>query len=132
MPHIFFDAAVLLLWLLHEEGVFDPIYDWWEDHFSTSEERDRYPRRKHDRDALDHLQRKHGHHRHHKKRSSLVEHRHRGRSKIEESSSASQYYVHHVHEGKHKHRRLKNSSMLEEEDRAARHHHRKRDQIHRR
>ncbi|KAG9142425.1 hypothetical protein Leryth_024240 [Lithospermum erythrorhizon] len=36
-----FPTVFVLLYLLHEKGVFDPLYDWWEDHFSSSDQRSR-------------------------------------------------------------------------------------------
>ncbi|XP_042009928.1 protein HAPLESS 2 isoform X2 [Salvia splendens] len=118
-----FPTAIVLVWLLHEKGLFDPIYDWWEDHFWNSEERDQHPR-KHYRDDLIHRHdRKHQHHKRdaQRKRNSRVDHRHRSRT--EES-----YYPQHVHKDKHRHTRLKGLSILEEEDRV-RHHHRRKGKI---
>lgn len=132
ISNMFRDAAVVLLWLLHEKGLFDPIYDWWEDHIWASEERDLYVR-KHERDALERVHRhdiRHQHYKREKKRSNHVEHRHRSRAE----EGDYHYYLHQVHKDRHKHRRLKSSSILEQEDRATRHHrrHGKRDKIHRR
>ncbi|XP_047976203.1 protein HAPLESS 2 isoform X2 [Salvia hispanica] len=113
-----FPTAIVLVWLLHEKGLFDPIYDWWEDHFWNSEERDQHPR-KHYRDDLIHRHdRKHQHHKRdaQRKRNSRVDHR--NRSRTEES-----YYPQHVHKDKHR-----RASILEEEDRV-RHHHRRKGKI---
>lgn len=29
----------MLLWLLHQKGFFDPLYDWWGDHFGFDDQR---------------------------------------------------------------------------------------------
>ncbi|XP_035843590.1 protein HAPLESS 2-like isoform X1 [Helianthus annuus] len=34
-----FPTVILLLWLLHETGLFDPIYDWWQDNFWDDEQK---------------------------------------------------------------------------------------------
>ncbi|KAI3453663.1 hypothetical protein Pfo_010326 [Paulownia fortunei] len=132
-----FPTAIVLLWLLHQNGLFDPIYDWWEDHLWTSEERsgDKW---KHDRDvdlSLIHLKKNHRHDkRHHKhdtqrRRSSHSEHRHN--SRIGESDY--HYYLHHVHKDTHKHGKVKNSRMSEQvhlsrgEDDRPRHHRRRKE-----
>lgn len=82
-------AAILLLWLLHEKGLFDPIYDWWEDHVWASEQMNRY------RDA-DLYVRKHDH-RHEKRHHH--HHKHGGHRPSD--------HLHHVH----KHGRLKNKGL---------------------
>lgn len=128
-------TAIVLLWLLHQKGLFDPIYDWWEDHIWTSEER-RGDIWKHARDAdlsLIHMKKSHRHEkRHHKhdaqrRRNSVSWHRHN--SRITESDY--HYYLHHVHKDKHKHGRVKNSGISGQahlcrgEDDRARHHRRR-------
>lgn len=114
----FWVAAIVLLWLLHQKGLFDPLYDWWEDHVWTPEERNRH-KRKHHRDAelsLINLKKNHRHEkRHHKhdtqrRRSIHGEHRHKNRL----GESDYHYYLHHVHKDKHKHGRLKNSRISEQ------------------
>ncbi|KAI3756455.1 hypothetical protein L1987_56276 [Smallanthus sonchifolius] len=54
-----FPTVILLIWLLHETGLFDPIYDWWEDHFWDDERKIQHIRKL----RLDDLNR------HHKKKS---------------------------------------------------------------
>lgn len=34
-------TAIVLLWLLHQKGLFDPIYDWWNGLFGASDQRNR-------------------------------------------------------------------------------------------
>ncbi|KAL6544038.1 Transcriptional activator [Orobanche gracilis] len=109
-----FPTAILVLWLLHEKGLFDPIYDWWEDHMWTFEGENRHIR-KPDRDAdlsLIYLKKNHMHagkrHHHHKHDP------HRRRSHVHNSRTVEEedgyhYYLHHVQKDKdkHKHGRLK-------------------------
>ncbi|KAK4486445.1 hypothetical protein RD792_009123 [Penstemon davidsonii] len=113
-----FPTAVVLLWLLHQKGLFDPLYDWWEDHVWTSEERN----------AADFsiTQLKNNNRRHEKRH-----HRHNRRLTGE---SDYRYYLHHVHKDKHKHRgRLKRSSISQtsrgedDDDDGARHHYKRRE-----
>ncbi|KAG8382288.1 hypothetical protein BUALT_Bualt05G0061200 [Buddleja alternifolia] len=124
-------AAVVLLWLLHQKGLFDPIYDWWEDHIWTSDERNDngWKHGRNDDLSLIHLKKNHRHEkRHHKhdvqrRRSNHTEHRHN--NIIGESDY--NYYLHHVHKEKHKHGRIKNSGISQHvHDDRARHHHRRR------
>ncbi|KAJ4950041.1 hypothetical protein NE237_026873 [Protea cynaroides] len=34
-----FPTVIVLLWLLHQKGFFDPIYDWWDDQFDVEKQR---------------------------------------------------------------------------------------------
>ncbi|CAN6484930.1 unnamed protein product [Victoria cruziana] len=34
-----FPIAVVLLWLLHQNGLFDPLYDWWDDSFGSGNQK---------------------------------------------------------------------------------------------
>ncbi|KAG9447958.1 hypothetical protein H6P81_014086 [Aristolochia fimbriata] len=34
-----FPSVIILLWLLHQKGLFDPFYDWWEDRFGSGRHR---------------------------------------------------------------------------------------------
>ncbi|WOL04599.1 hypothetical protein Cni_G13321 [Canna indica] len=34
-------TVIVLLWLLHQKGLFDPIYDWWHDHLGVRKQRNR-------------------------------------------------------------------------------------------
>ena len=34
-------AAIMLLWVLHQKGFFDPLYDWWDDIFSFGSRKSR-------------------------------------------------------------------------------------------
>lgn len=92
----------MLLWLLHQRGLFDPLYEWWEDHFWAAETRS--DRRKHDHKYGARTHRLHKHER----RRSHEPHRHN--HLIGETDY--HYHLHHVHKDKHKHRRSRSSGIL--------------------
>ena len=104
---------LVLLWLLHQKGLFDPLYDWWEDHLWTDEQRIRDTRR-HNKDI--HVNRHHElgarQHKHnaHKKRTIHQEHRHRHSGRDTEYY----HYLHHVHKDKSKHRASKKTSVMQQ------------------
>ncbi|KAF7138533.1 hypothetical protein RHSIM_Rhsim07G0093800 [Rhododendron simsii] len=114
-----FPAVVVLLWLLHQKGLFDPLYDWWEDHVWADEQRhgDMW---KHGFDAEVsgiHLKKHHKqegrHHKHDtqkKRRSVHNENRHNH----SERDTDYHYYLHHVHKDKHKHGRTKGTSIMQQ------------------
>lgn len=130
-----FPTAAVLLWLLHQKGLFDPLYDWWEDHIWASEDASENIW-KHDTNvdlSLIHLKKHHRHEkRHHKHDAQKRRHipgEHRRSSLTGESDY--HYHLHHVHKDKHKHGRYKSSRILWEahmgrrEDGGARHHRRR-------
>ncbi|GKC90086.1 protein HAPLESS 2 [Tanacetum coccineum] len=96
--HAFWEV-ILLVWLLHENGLFDPIYDWWEDHFWDEGQKIRQMRKHHHGlDAYHHNKHhkkkpKHHHTDGHHKRQRVMDQEHR-----------------HTHTDKHKHGRIKGSS----------------------
>lgn len=114
-------AVVVLLWLLHQKGLFDPLYDWWEDHFwdnnqhtkdirkhrSDVEHSHAHVHKHHGHDARNH---KHGSH--HKRRNIHNDHRH---NQFERGSDYY-YHLHHVHKDKPKHGRRKHSSIMQKVD----------------
>ncbi|RQO84723.1 hypothetical protein POPTR_001G109000v4 [Populus trichocarpa] len=108
-----FPTVLVLLWLLHQKGLFDPLYDWWEDHLWTDEQRIRDTRR-HNKDI--HVNRHHElgarQHKHnaHKKRTIHQEHRHRHSGRDTEYY----HYLHHVHKDKSKHRGSKKTSVMQQ------------------
>ncbi|XP_057487000.1 protein HAPLESS 2-like [Actinidia eriantha] len=114
-----FPTVVVLLWLLHQKGLFDPLYDWWEDHFWADEQRIGHYR-KHELDAEAsriHLKKHHKqerrHHKHdtqRKRRSAHNEHMHHH----PERDVDYHYYLHHVHKDKHKHGRIKGTSIMQQ------------------
>ncbi|XP_058224678.1 protein HAPLESS 2 isoform X4 [Rhododendron vialii] len=114
-----FPAVVVLLWLLHQKGLFDPLYDWWEDHVWADEQRhgDTW---KHGFDAevsgihvKKHHKQEGRHHKHDtqkKRRSVHNENRHNH----SERDTDYHYYLHHVHKDKHKHGRTKGTSIMQQ------------------
>lgn len=111
-------AVLVLLWLLHQKGLFDPIYDWWEDHFSADNQNIRDTRR-HRSHVNHHHVHDHKHHRqdlrHHKygaqrkRRSIHTDHRHNHPEKGVDYN----YYLHHVHKEKHKHGHIRSLSTMQ-------------------
>lgn len=71
-------AVAVLLWLLHQKGLFDPLYDWWEDVFGSETSHDRM-RLKHTKGHMHshhHGDHYHRHHHTHKRRRSGPSHHH--------------------------------------------------------
>ncbi|XP_073042911.1 protein HAPLESS 2 isoform X2 [Primulina eburnea] len=126
-----FPTAAVLLWLLHQKGLFDPLYDWWDDHVWASEDASDNIW-KHDRNvdlSLIHLKKHHRHEKRHHKHDAQKRRRIPGehcRSSLT-GESDYHYHLHHVHKDKHKHGRYKSSRILREahmgrmEDGGARH-----------
>ncbi|KAK1586624.1 hypothetical protein Q3G72_004329 [Acer saccharum] len=119
-----FPTVLVLLWLLHQKGLFDPLYDWWEDHFQTENQRIRDTWR-HDVDFH--------HHRnvHVKKHHKEEDRHHKHVARHGRSGIHSDDYLHHVHKDKHKHGHNKNSSIMHQvylDERESNHvgHHRRR------
>ncbi|PON58356.1 hypothetical protein PanWU01x14_167480 [Parasponia andersonii] len=80
-----FLTVLVLLWLLHQKGLFDPIYDWWEDYFSADNQNITDARRHrthvnhsrvHDNKHHKHELRRHKNGAQHKRRSVHNDHRH--------------------------------------------------------
>ncbi|KAL8263815.1 hypothetical protein R6Q59_021945 [Mikania micrantha] len=102
-----FPTVILLIWLLHETGVFDPFYDWWEDNFWDDERKIQHIK-KHRLDDWDkHPKKKSKHHADdtHKRESQQkgVHHAHKHNHPEH----------HHVKREKHKHERIKGSSFTQ-------------------
>ncbi|CAN6867949.1 unnamed protein product [Brassica oleracea] len=73
-----FPTTCVLLWLLHQKGLFDPLYDWYEDHFDSDHHRLLLQTRE---NALNH----HHHHRrphHHQHRHGVKTHNHHHRRRV--------------------------------------------------
>lgn len=111
-------AVLVLLWLLHQKGLFDPLYDWWEDHFEADYQSSRGIRRH--RVDFDHphihVNKHHEqqprHHKHgpqYKRRSIYHERRHNHSNR----DTDYYHYLHHVHKDKHKHGHSKNLSTTQ-------------------
>ncbi|KAG8662120.1 hypothetical protein MANES_01G066000v8 [Manihot esculenta] len=129
-----FPMVLVLLWLLHQKGLFDPLYDWWEGHVWVHKRRIRHvPRHDtiHHRHHHKHANRRHElrarHHKHdaHSQRSTHQGHRHN------HSRRDTDYYLHHVHRDNSKHKRGKKSRFKQQvymggiEDYTEHHRHRK-------
>ncbi|XP_039011345.1 protein HAPLESS 2-like [Hibiscus syriacus] len=114
-----FMTVLVLLWLLHQKGFFDPLYDCFEDHFEFDHHgandvhrhgihNHRYPIH-----AKKRIKTKHHKHDARYKRSGIHhDHRH-NHSKREDDYH---HYLHHVHKykHKHKHRHVRSSSIIQE------------------
>ncbi|KAF1875087.1 hypothetical protein Lal_00007703 [Lupinus albus] len=107
-----FPTVLVLLWLLHQKGVFDPLYDWWEDIFGADEQTFVDKRN---------LEMVTGHHHTHSNKRHKQEHRHpkhgtqyRRRISYEHKHRHSERdsnhfdYLHHVQKETHKHSHKKN------------------------
>ncbi|KAF3448500.1 hypothetical protein FNV43_RR09213 [Rhamnella rubrinervis] len=113
-----FPTVLVLLWLLHQKGLFDPIYDWWEDHFWIDNHSIRAPRT-HKID-IDHPHIHVDKHHQHKVRRRKYDAQHKRRSihynHIHNHSGGSDYnfYLHQINKEKHKHRRGRNSNVMQQ------------------
>lgn len=108
-----FPTVLVLLWLLHQKGLFDPLYDWWEDRFGEAKQRIGHIK-KHE------IENNH-HHNQHKKGARNYKHETTQRKRRSTSNERRydhsdregdyHYYLHHVHKSKHKHGRKKNAGV---------------------
>ncbi|KAL3743110.1 hypothetical protein ACJRO7_018414 [Eucalyptus globulus] len=111
-------TVLVLLWLLHQKGLFDPLYDWWEDLFQDDSQIVPGARR-HGIDAkYPHMHhRKHYskgmmYHKHSLSHKRSVHHRHEHRHPDREPEYY--YYLHHVHKDNVKPGHGKNSGFAQE------------------
>lgn len=105
----------MLLWLLHQKGLFDPLYDWWEDIFGDHEQFIVDQRKfeidkghRHIRDGKHHRQeRGNPNHGAQLKRKTSYDHKHK------HSKRNSDYFdhLHHVPKEIHKHQHKKNMDI---------------------
>ncbi|PSR91515.1 Protein HAPLESS 2 like [Actinidia chinensis var. chinensis] len=111
--------VVVLLWLLHQKGLFDPLHDRWEDQFWTDEQKSGHARKQEfDAEASRiHLKKHHKQEqRHHKldtqreRRSVHNEHMHHHPGR----DADYHYYLHHVHKDKLKSGRIKGNSIMQQ------------------
>ncbi|KAL5727659.1 Transcriptional activator [Ranunculus cassubicifolius] len=113
-----FPTVSVLLWLLHQKGVFDPLYDWWEDQVEGNQ-RPIYPR--HGTDVPHTHHHHHKHHRkdamhykaqHKRKSSHNGHHKHHTHGHLEVETDHHHHmhdsHLHHVQKDRHKHTRRKN------------------------
>ncbi|PIA57232.1 hypothetical protein AQUCO_00600161v1 [Aquilegia coerulea] len=116
-------VLVVLLWLLHQKGIFDPLYEWWEDHVELGKQRPVDPRHGTDGGLSYSYPHKHGrlegrHYKvHNKQRSS--HHAHHRLNRHGHLEQGTEYYhhthddhLHHVHRDRHKHTRRKNLGIM--------------------
>ncbi|KAK9276417.1 hypothetical protein L1049_005950 [Liquidambar formosana] len=114
-----FPTVLVLIWLLHQKGLFDPLYDWWEDHFLADNQRVR-DTRKIDVDRVHiHLNKHHKQEARHHKRDAQKKRRsihNEDRHNHSDRDTDYYYHLHHVHKDKRKHGRRKNSIIMLEDD----------------
>ncbi|TYG43507.1 hypothetical protein ES288_D11G022700v1 [Gossypium darwinii] len=114
-----FPTVLVLLWLLHQKGLFDPLYDWFEDHFglddygSSDIHRHGINNRHSHFHAKNHTRSKY--HKHDARYNRNGIHHDRRRHIHSERDCDYYHYLHHVHKDKHKHkhRHVKSSGIVE-------------------
>ncbi|CAN1769770.1 Protein HAPLESS 2 [Linum perenne] len=127
-----FPTVLVLIWLLHQKGFFDPLYDWWEDRFGDQKHQrhhhhnDLNHRRHHHHNDLNHHIR-HGKKHHHHRDQGLGHHHKHGTTHQQRKSVHVQhnkhlgadadynyYHLHHVNKDRSKHhqRRSRKSSVV--------------------
>ncbi|RYR10714.1 protein HAPLESS 2 [Arachis ipaensis] len=120
-----FPAGIVVLWLLHEEGLFDPIYYWCDDTFVDDQIMDKqnykYDKRHHHRQEAKHP--KHGSQ--HRQRTGY-EPKHKQKHRHSEGESGSFDHLHHVQKENHKHGHKKNKDIMLHNVENRAHHKRKR------
>ncbi|TKY70911.1 HAPLESS 2 [Spatholobus suberectus] len=128
-----FPTVLVLLWLLHQKGLFDPLYDWWEDILGTDEQIIMDKRKfkvdkghHHIDDDRRHKQElRHPNYGAQYRRRTSYEHKH----KHKHSERHSDYFndLHHVQKEMHKHRHKKKNmdNVQHVVDHPAHHKHRK-------
>ncbi|KAL5552121.1 hypothetical protein UlMin_002297 [Ulmus minor] len=126
-----FPTVIVLLWLLHQKGLFDPLYDWWEDHcladdpsISDNQRHDNRHNHRHHHYSKHQKQQEMRHHKHgtqHKRTSVHSDHKH---NHLEKGADYN-YYLHHVHKEKNKHGRIRSSSATQHYDDYIEHHKRR-------
>ncbi|KAF8032969.1 hypothetical protein BT93_D1758 [Corymbia citriodora subsp. variegata] len=108
-------TVLVLLWLLHQKGLFDPLYDWWEDHFQDDSQiipgvqRHRIDAKHPYMHHRKHYNKESMHHKHNPyyKRSVNCHHEHRHPDRKPDYY----YYLHHVQKDNFKHGHGKNSGF---------------------
>ncbi|KAL5141434.1 Protein HAPLESS 2 [Glycine soja] len=126
-----FPTVLVLLWLLHQKGLFDPLYDWWEDILGAYEQIIMDKRRfkidkghHHIHDNKHHKQElRHSNYSAQNRRRTTYEHMHK------HSERNSDYFddLHHVHKEMHKYGHKKQNMDIVQHivDHPAHHKHRK-------
>lgn len=103
------NSVLVLLWLLHQKGLFDPLYDWWEDHCWHSNRHHKKPKR-HGVDIDHHRKRQAYHHRHGRNHVDYHDHGHHHAHRLHDYERQ----LHHVHKDKHKHGRHRTGGVLKQ------------------
>ncbi|OVA14149.1 Generative cell specific-1 [Macleaya cordata] len=119
-----FPTVIVLLWLLHQKGFFDPLYDWWDDRFRAGNQGTGFD----SKSGIDvgrshvhhHKYHKHegGRYRHHtqnKRRSTHHIHHHvHPESEMDFYHSKQDNQLYHAHKYRFKHERHKNLSTIQQ------------------
>lgn len=107
----FLFAVVVLLWLLHQKGLFDPLYDWWEDRFGAGTQKNSVnkeygqPPISHHHEDDHHPYRSHHHNqeaRHHRYDACNRQRSSRYRANHPELASDWHHHKHHHHHHHHR------------------------------
>ncbi|XP_019422547.1 PREDICTED: protein HAPLESS 2 isoform X2 [Lupinus angustifolius] len=112
-----FPTVLVLLWLLHQKGVFDPLYDWWENIFGADEQTfvDKrnleIVRGHHHTHSNKHHKHEHRHPKHGAQYRRRISHEHKHRHSERDSNHFD--YLHHVQKEKHKHSHKKNIDIVQ-------------------
>ncbi|XP_047341480.1 protein HAPLESS 2 [Impatiens glandulifera] len=119
-----FPTVMVLVWLLHEKGHFDPLYDWWEDHCYGDDVIRRRRKRHHHMNKRTQASRKNQQHRHKEGRHQHMKKRTDNNNQEGEAATRRhgrnterrdmdyEYELHRVQKQKqqHKHRHRRNKS----------------------
>ncbi|XP_017610275.1 protein HAPLESS 2 [Gossypium arboreum] len=114
-----FPTVLVLLWLLHQKGLFDPLYDWFEDHLGLDDygSSDIHRHGINNRHSHFHAKKltRSKYHKHDARYNRNGIHHDRHRHMHSERDCDYYHYLHHVHKDKHKHkhRHVKSSSIVE-------------------
>ncbi|XP_077214469.1 uncharacterized protein LOC143849344 isoform X2 [Tasmannia lanceolata] len=112
-----FPTVIVLIWLLHQKGFFDPLYDWWEDRVEAAKEIIKVDL-KHEKEIRQH----HGRH-HHKENDFYLQSNERWQYQYDTQNSKKST--------RHAHRELREYSQPElatKHDHHKHHHHHHRSQ----
>ncbi|KAJ0243171.1 Protein HAPLESS 2 [Hirschfeldia incana] len=111
-----FPTTCILVWLLHQKGLFDPLYDWYDDHFDSDHHHHRLVHTREHGVNHRHHQRPH----HHQLRHGVKTHKHHRRT-------TQQRHKHHRHHGQDEDVLQK---MLERPDRNESHYYQQLHRVH--
>ncbi|XP_073011561.1 protein HAPLESS 2 isoform X1 [Typha latifolia] len=127
-------TVVVLLWLLHQKGFFDPMYNWWEDRFRTEYQENQMhsnhkkalkQSRHHGYDySKNHKGMQHPYYAHKKLKSSHTHHvldKHYRSESVESGQYLRHDNVLRVHQERHKHKHSNASTVLQNRHKLSRH-----------